>query len=117
MDDPIGDDELAGYVLLGDSARKGIPPLHPFGHAIARLIGEVQRLRQVTSDAIDALEVDDPAVRRTAFHRLLDQFEGVNKSPDGWIERAADEIAGDPSCSGDADRVVDIIRGHKVRGA
>ena len=31
---------------------------------------------------------------------------------EGWIDLAADEIAGDPSCSDAPDRIADIIRGH-----
>lgn len=31
---------------------------------------------------------------------------------DEWIDLAADEIAGDPSCLGTPDRIADVIRGH-----
>lgn len=31
---------------------------------------------------------------------------------DEWIDLAADEIAGDPSCTSDPSRIADVIRGH-----
>lgn len=114
--DPISDDELDQYEGLAPVAGVIYAPLEQYlRETIARVIGEVLRLREVMRAALDALEVDDVAQRRAAFERIQDQFEGVTADRDFWIDAAADEIAGDPSCEGAPDRIADIIRGHKRR--
>jgi hypothetical protein len=116
--DPIGDDELDGYERLVPVADRNYAPMErKLRQAIARLIGEVLRLRDVMRMALNALETDEVAARRAAFERIQDHFEGVTAARDHWIDAAADEIAGDPSCTDAPDRIADIIRGHKERGA
>lgn len=63
-------------------------------------------------DAINAHGPITPEWIGSAVKRVIGNLPNASAEDDGWIDLAADDIAGDPSCLDAPDRIADIIRGH-----